>query len=188
MPMAVAAVTRHAVSISGKLLRSATAFPKARSTCSYFACSPALRDGVSWISRLRLSRLCRSIARGRVDQRVLDHLQKRLASRPAADGFSDNVREIGPAREDDLLLQFKIVEQAAARDAGGLGDIVQGRGLETALQKQANGLGLNPGISFRALALTQAGWDRFLHCLHYCTVCSITRSSSILPRKFQAQG
>ena len=36
MPMAVAAVTRQAVSISGKLLRSAKAFASARSTCSYF--------------------------------------------------------------------------------------------------------------------------------------------------------
>ena len=51
--MAVAAVTRHAVSISGKLLRSAKAFASARSTCSYFACSPALSAGVSRISRLK---------------------------------------------------------------------------------------------------------------------------------------
>jgi hypothetical protein len=73
-------------------------------------------------------------------------MSRRLASRPTADGFGDDVREVGSSRQHDLLLWFEVVEQAAARDIGGLGDIVQGRRLEAALQKEANGFGLNPGV------------------------------------------
>jgi hypothetical protein len=75
------------------------------------------------------------------------------------------------------------MEQAPTRDVGGLGDVVQRRRLEAALQKQANGLGLNPGMGLGALTLTQANCGGvFLHCLHYCTVCSITRYNGALPR------
>ena len=52
------------------------------------------------------------------------------------------------------------MEQAAARDVSRLGDIVEGRRFEAALEEQANGLGLNAGKGLRALALTQAAGNR----------------------------
>jgi hypothetical protein len=107
---------------------------------------------------------------------VLDLVQTRLVGRTAGDGLGNQVWKVGLGGEDDLLLGGEIVEQAAARDAGGLGDVVQRRDLEPAPQEELHGLDLDTGVGLRALALAQAdGKGRLLalHSLHICTQCMI---------------
>src|SRR3546814_4373583 len=86
-----------------------------------------------------------------MDQRAFSHIEQRRVSRAVSDGLSNGVRELRRVGENDLLLGLEVVEQGAAREKGGFGDVIQGRGLETALDEKPHGLGLNPGMCVRAL-------------------------------------
>src|SRR3546814_5723927 len=71
-----------------------------------------------------------------LDQRAFSHIEQRHVSRAVSDGLSNGVRELRRVGENDLLLGLEVVEQGAAREKGGFGDVIQGRGLETALDEK----------------------------------------------------
>src|SRR3546814_10612990 len=66
-----------------------------------------------------------------LDQRAFSHIEQRHVSRAVSDGLSNGVRELRRVGENDLLLGLEVVEQGAAREKGGFGDVIQGRGLRS---------------------------------------------------------
>src|SRR3546814_2428719 len=98
----------------------------------------------------KLSQLWGLIPGDHLDQRAFSHIEQRHVSRAVSDGLSNGVREIRRVGENDLLLGLEVVEQGAARVKGGFGDVIQGRGLEIALDEKPHGLGLNPGLCVRS--------------------------------------
>src|SRR3546814_6166259 len=100
----------------------------------------------------KLSQLWGLIPGDHLDQRAFSHIEQRHVSRAVSDGLSNGVRELRRVGENDLLLGLEVVEQGAAREKGGFGDFIQGRGLANTLAAKPQGHGFNPVLFFRGLA------------------------------------